>query len=374
MMINNNLVGAAAAGRRQPRPLAGDRGRLRARTFNDVIQRRRRRPERSSAAPGSPAATRSTRPAWTASAACSRPCSAAADRRSARPSWPPLSAAGTCPLTGGDVWGEGNILLGGGGSDTITGRGGNDIIDGDKCARRPDQRRVDPTDPRPRSAAPISWSSQYLNGRQRRTRPGPTLQAAVFNGHGRPGRPRDRRARSSTAPARRHRRGHRGVPRQPRASYTITLDGRRHDDGQADGRARSAPQKVERRQGHADATSSSCSSPIGRSSLAGSAALAPLGLAFADDAAGQHDEHRRDGDPVEHGAAAAAHSAVTMAGANPDDFAMLRRHLRDDAGDAAWRTPCNISVTFKPTRAVPGRPSCGHGRRGRHAWHRAGVR
>ena len=35
-----------------------------------------------------------------------------------------------CPLSG-PVWGEGNILLGGAGSDTIEGRGGNDVIDGD---------------------------------------------------------------------------------------------------------------------------------------------------------------------------------------------------------------------------------------------------
>ncbi|WP_374971080.1 peroxidase family protein [Terrabacter sp. BE26] len=41
------------------------------------------------------------------------------------------SAAGSCPLTG-NVWAEGNILLGGGGSDTITGRGADDIIDGDR--------------------------------------------------------------------------------------------------------------------------------------------------------------------------------------------------------------------------------------------------
>jgi Ca2+-binding RTX toxin-like protein len=34
-----------------------------------------------------------------------------------------------CPLSG-PIWGEGNILLGGAGSDTIEGRGGNDIIDG----------------------------------------------------------------------------------------------------------------------------------------------------------------------------------------------------------------------------------------------------
>jgi Ca2+-binding RTX toxin-like protein len=42
------------------------------------------------------------------------------------------SASGVCPLSG-NVWGDGNILLGGGGGDTIEGRGGNDIIDGDKA-------------------------------------------------------------------------------------------------------------------------------------------------------------------------------------------------------------------------------------------------
>jgi Ca2+-binding RTX toxin-like protein len=42
------------------------------------------------------------------------------------------SASGTCPLSG-NVWGEGNILLGGGGGDTIEGRGGDDIIDGDQA-------------------------------------------------------------------------------------------------------------------------------------------------------------------------------------------------------------------------------------------------
>ena len=41
------------------------------------------------------------------------------------------SATNHCPLTG-TVWGEGNILLGGGGSDLIEGRGADDIIDGDR--------------------------------------------------------------------------------------------------------------------------------------------------------------------------------------------------------------------------------------------------
>jgi Ca2+-binding RTX toxin-like protein len=45
-----------------------------------------------------------------------------------------LSASGACPLTG-PVWGEGDILLGGPGSDSITGRAGDEIIDGDKELR-----------------------------------------------------------------------------------------------------------------------------------------------------------------------------------------------------------------------------------------------
>ena len=45
-----------------------------------------------------------------------------------------LSASGVCPLVG-PVWGEGDILLGGPGSDTITGRTGDEIIDGDRELR-----------------------------------------------------------------------------------------------------------------------------------------------------------------------------------------------------------------------------------------------
>ncbi|MDQ5841513.1 MAG: DUF4214 domain-containing protein, partial [Chloroflexota bacterium] len=44
-----------------------------------------------------------------------------------------LAASKNCPtLTGPNVWGAGDILLGGAGSDLIEGRGANDIIDGDK--------------------------------------------------------------------------------------------------------------------------------------------------------------------------------------------------------------------------------------------------
>ena len=73
-----------------------------------------------------------------------------------------LSAAGYCPLTGsgstvngqGNVWAEGDILLGGAGSDTITGRGANDIIDGDRTLQVRISVRTNPPIRQPRSAAP----------------------------------------------------------------------------------------------------------------------------------------------------------------------------------------------------------------------------
>ena len=43
-----------------------------------------------------------------------------------------LSVTNHCLLTGPFVWGEGNILLGGAGSDQLEGRGGDDILDGDR--------------------------------------------------------------------------------------------------------------------------------------------------------------------------------------------------------------------------------------------------
>ena len=43
-----------------------------------------------------------------------------------------VSASLDCPILNGPVWGDGNILLGGAGSDLIEGRGADDIIDGDK--------------------------------------------------------------------------------------------------------------------------------------------------------------------------------------------------------------------------------------------------
>jgi Ca2+-binding RTX toxin-like protein len=95
----------------------------------------------------------------------------------------------TCPLRGA-FWGGGNILLGGAGSDTLEGRGGNDIIDGDRTLTvRISVRSGVDADGKP-TATEIGSTDlmehQYLrdaNG----DLTGPTLQAAVFDGKVDPG-------------------------------------------------------------------------------------------------------------------------------------------------------------------------------------------
>ena len=128
MAINNNLVGLplpVVVNRDRWQETEADSGRRS--TTSSAATTTCRAP---SAAAASPAATCSTRPAWTAS----RGLAAAAAAAHERPLGPVAgaSANGVCPLSG-PVWGEGNILLGGAGSDTIEGRGADDIIDGDKA-------------------------------------------------------------------------------------------------------------------------------------------------------------------------------------------------------------------------------------------------
>ena len=61
----------------------------------------------------------------------------------------PLAGFGGTPgnLSSGTVWAEGNILLGGAGSDLIEGRGNNDIIDGDHALNVRISVRTNPADP-----------------------------------------------------------------------------------------------------------------------------------------------------------------------------------------------------------------------------------
>ena len=84
----------------------------------------------------------------------------------------------TCPLEGDRVWAEGDILLGGDGSDTITGRGADDIIDADRALNV--SIDVGNTDPAKRGSADL-MESQYLRDAQGQLT-GPTLQAAVASG------------------------------------------------------------------------------------------------------------------------------------------------------------------------------------------------
>ncbi len=95
------------------------------------------------------------------------------------------SAPGACPLTG-PVWGQGNILLGGAGSDTIEGRGGNDIIDGDKALTVRISVRTNPADATTQIGSADLMEHQYLRD-STGTLTGPTLQAAVFAGTVDPG-------------------------------------------------------------------------------------------------------------------------------------------------------------------------------------------
>jgi Ca2+-binding RTX toxin-like protein len=90
-----------------------------------------------------------------------------------------------CPLSG-PFWGAGNILLGGAGNDTIEGRGGDDIIDGDKALTVRISVRTDPNNPATEIGSTDLMEHQYL--RDTAGNPtGPTLQAAVFAGTVDPG-------------------------------------------------------------------------------------------------------------------------------------------------------------------------------------------
>jgi len=101
-----------------------------------------------------------------------------------------LSASGSCPLTG-PVWGEGDILLGGGGSDTLEGRAGDEIIDGDRYLTTRISYRSNPADPATETgttdlmenkAIPTTATDPWGPGTT-----GMTLQQAVFAGIAHPG-------------------------------------------------------------------------------------------------------------------------------------------------------------------------------------------
>ncbi|VXB76725.1 Animal haem peroxidase [Arthrobacter sp. 9AX] len=92
------------------------------------------------------------------------------------------SASKECPvLTGPSVWGEGNILLGGGGSDLLEGRGGDDIIDGDRYLSVRLSVRREASDPASEIGSATGMNAQYQRTSDGALT-GPTLQQAVFAG------------------------------------------------------------------------------------------------------------------------------------------------------------------------------------------------
>ncbi|MCX6521141.1 MAG: heme peroxidase [Actinobacteria bacterium] len=102
----------------------------------------------------------------------------------------PIIAASTtnyCMLQG-NVWGDGNILLGGAGSDVLEGRGANDIIDGDRYVNVRISVRTNKNDPGSEVGSTDSMSRTARTGTFGPGTAGMTLQQAVFAGIVDPGK------------------------------------------------------------------------------------------------------------------------------------------------------------------------------------------
>jgi Ca2+-binding RTX toxin-like protein len=99
------------------------------------------------------------------------------------PSAPIIAATTTsyCLLEG-NVWGAGNILLGGAGSDTIEGRGADDIIDGDRYVNVRLSVRTSPANPASEIGTTDLLEHAALGGTFGAGTAGMTLQQAVFAG------------------------------------------------------------------------------------------------------------------------------------------------------------------------------------------------
>ncbi len=87
-----------------------------------------------------------------------------------------------CLLTGPFVWGDGNILLGGKGSDLIEGRGADDIIDGDKYVRVRLSIRQNPNGTGTELASTNLMETVPTGAGWTGALAGKTLQQAVFAG------------------------------------------------------------------------------------------------------------------------------------------------------------------------------------------------
>ncbi len=93
------------------------------------------------------------------------------------------SASKNCPvLTGPNVWGGGNVLLGGAGSDLIEGRGADDVIDGDKYLNVRLSIRTDPAVPASEIGTTDLMENRATSGNFGAGTVGRTLQESVFAG------------------------------------------------------------------------------------------------------------------------------------------------------------------------------------------------
>jgi methionine-rich copper-binding protein CopC len=96
----------------------------------------------------------------------------------------PIAAASTssfCLLTG-NVWGDGNIILGGGGSDLLEGRGADDILDGDRYMNVRLSVRTNPASAASEIGTTALMENAALSGNFGAGTAGMTLQQAVFAG------------------------------------------------------------------------------------------------------------------------------------------------------------------------------------------------
>ncbi len=132
------------------------------------------------------------------------------------------SAAGSCPLSG-PIWGEGDILLGGAGSDTLTGRGGNDIIDGDRALSVRISVRTNPTDPATETGTTDLIEHPATSGTFGPGTDGMTLQQAVGAGLVDPGHLVT--VREITTPTNDASSVDTAVYTGPRGSYSVTVAG-----------------------------------------------------------------------------------------------------------------------------------------------------
>ena len=115
------------------------------------------------------------------------PVTAAADHRRLGGGFLPADGRRGTATSAGTVWAEGDILLGGGGSDTLEGRDADDIIDGDRALQVRISVRTNRADAATEIGSTDLMEHQALTGNFGPGTTGETLQKAVFDGDVDPG-------------------------------------------------------------------------------------------------------------------------------------------------------------------------------------------